>query len=137
MIKIYLDDIRTPKEAKWKVARNYDDFVNLVNKIGIENIDVISLDHDLGDTAIGEYYNNAINKNEIDYSKIHEKTGYDCAKWIVDHYSRKLTTNKKFPDILVHSANPIGSKNITRYINNFRKSVGLKENCYRVQIPHE
>lgn len=137
MIKIYLDDIRTPKESGWEVVRSYEDFVDTVNKIGIENIDIISLDHDLGDTAIGEYYNNAINKNEIDYSKIREKTGYDCAKWIVSHYQEKSTDNKKFPEILVHSANPIGSKNITSYINNFRKHTGMSGNCYRVQIPHD
>ena len=60
-VRIYLDDVRTPRlepeVGEWIVVRNYDEFVEKVNEIGLENIDTISLDHDLGDTAIAEYYN--------------------------------------------------------------------------------
>ena len=31
--KIYLDDVRTPKEDIWVVVRNYDQFVETVNTI--------------------------------------------------------------------------------------------------------
>jgi hypothetical protein len=135
MIKIYLDDIRTPIEDGWEIVRNYKDFVDLIEKTGLENIEKISLDHDLGETAIGEYFNNVIPNSRIDYSNIEEKTGYDCTKWLVDHYQNN---NKvRFPEVLVHSANPVGSKNITSYINNFLKHIGQEENCYRVQIPHK
>ena len=58
MYRIYLDDVRTPTGDNWIVVRNYDEFVNKVNEIGLENIDIISLDHDLGDTAMKEYFNN-------------------------------------------------------------------------------
>jgi hypothetical protein len=52
MYRIYLDDVRTPTGDNWIVVRNYDEFVNKVNEIGLGNIDIISLDHDLGDTAM-------------------------------------------------------------------------------------
>ena len=50
--KIYLDDLRTPVEKDWLVVRNFHECINLVQKLGLENISMISLDHDLGDTAM-------------------------------------------------------------------------------------
>ena len=67
IIRIYLDDIRTPSSpnnewiegiAEWTVVRSYDEFVEKVKEVGLENIHLISLDHDLGDTAMKEYYEN-------------------------------------------------------------------------------
>jgi hypothetical protein len=52
MKKIYLDDVRTPVDNDWIVVRSYDEFVEKVNEIGLENIELISLNHDLGDTAM-------------------------------------------------------------------------------------
>ena len=75
--QIYLDDVRTPKEDIWVVVRNYDEFVETVTNIGLENIDVISLDHDLGDTAMTEYFTNVSPNYKLDYSNILEKTYMD------------------------------------------------------------
>jgi hypothetical protein len=51
--RIYLDDVRTPIEKdQWVIVRSYDEFVDKVTEIGLENIGLISLDHDLGDTAM-------------------------------------------------------------------------------------
>ncbi len=60
MKQIYLDDIRTPKPetGDWVVVRNYDEFVAKVTEIGLDNIRLISLDHDLGDAAMQEWHNN-------------------------------------------------------------------------------
>ena len=41
--KIYLDDVRTPIDKDWIVVRNYDEFVQKINEIGLENIELISL----------------------------------------------------------------------------------------------
>jgi hypothetical protein len=82
--KIYLDDIRTPIEEDWVVCRNYDEFVDKVKEIGLDNIEIISLDHDLGETAIREYFKNVTTNYILNYDNIHERTGYDCAKWLVD-----------------------------------------------------
>ena len=147
--KIYLDDVRTPVNTDWVVVRSYDEFVEKVRELGFENIDVISLDHDLGDTAMNEYFNNVSPNYTLDYAHITEKTGMDCAKWLVDYYydnynfaedliSRK---NKKingitFPKVYTHSANPIGSANIMGYINNFLMNEAQQQDCVRVTIEH-
>jgi len=44
---------------------------------------IISLDHDLGDTAMKEYFNNVSPNYTLDYNNIEEKTGYDAAKFLV------------------------------------------------------
>lgn len=132
-VSIYLDDIRTPNDERWIICRNYDEFVNKVDEIGLDNIETISLDHDLGETAIREYFKNVTNNYILNYENIHEKTGYDCAKWLVE---KSIETKVNLPTILTHSANPIGSANIMGYINNYLKNKRLPQNCVRVQIPH-
>ena len=87
-IKIFLDDVRTPIDKDWVVVRNYDEFVNKVNEIGLENIDLISLDHDLGDSAMNEWLYGVVKNYSIDYSKITEKTGMDCVKWLVKQWMK-------------------------------------------------
>lgn len=130
---IYLDDVRTPNDKEWIVVRNYEDFVSNVMYYGLENIEVISLDHDLGDSAMVEYYNNVKDNYTLDYNNIHEKTGYDCCKWLV---SESMSKNIPLPQIYVHSANPIGSSNMMGYINNYLMNCRLSQTCIRVQIPH-
>lgn len=131
--KIYLDDVRTPLDQEWIVVRDYDEFAGTVTLIGLENIELISLDHDLGDSAMVEYYNNVKDNYTIDYNNIVEKTGYDVCKFLVAH---SMTTGIPLPQIYVHSANPIGAANMMGYINNYYKNYKLPETCIRVQIPH-
>ena len=132
-VRIYLDDIRTPLETDWIICRNYEEFVQKVSDTGLENIELISLDHDLGQTAIREYFKNTSKNYIIDYDNIHEKTGYDCTKWIVN---KSIEEEIDLPTITVHSANPVGSANMMGYINNYLKNKRLPQNCIRVQIPH-
>jgi hypothetical protein len=132
-IRLYLDDVRTPKDTDWKVVRNYDEFVSTVMYIGLENIELISLDHDLGDTAMNEYYNNVSPNYTLDYNNIQEKTGLDCAKWLV---AQSMNTKIPLPQIYVHSANPIGSANIMGYVNNYFMNCRLPQTCIRVKIEH-
>jgi|688.fasta_scaffold349784_2 hypothetical protein len=112
---LFLDDIRNPKDCclympnpkfysdnQFVIVRNYDEFVNFIKKNGLPNI--ISFDHDLSD---------------IDYSTPEcEKTGMDCAKWLVDYC---MNTGKDIPDYIIHSMNPVGGKNIFMYLDNYRK----------------
>ena len=145
--RIYLDDIRTPIDTDWIVVRNFEEFTDKVNELGLENIDVISLDHDLGDSAMDEYFNNVSKDYKLDYDNIIEKTGYDCAKWLVDKFydtnevavaGFKVFRGQKFPfpTVYVHSANPIGAANIMGYINNFFMNEGQPQTCERVSIRH-
>ena len=130
--RIYLDDERIPVEKDWIVCRNYDEFIKAITDIGISNIELISLDHDLGSSAIREFFRNVVTNNTIDYNNITEKTGYDCAKWLVE---LSIDNSIRLPLILVHSANPVGAENIKGYINSYLKSEGLQPTCIRNVIP--
>jgi hypothetical protein len=123
--------------------------VNKVTEIGLGNIEVVSLDHDLGDTAMNEYFNNVSPNYSLNYDNIKEKTGLDCAKWLVNHFYDtnpewiemnrviKREDGMVFPQVYTHSANPIGSANIMGYINNFYMNEAQPQTCVRVQIPHD
>ena len=147
-MKIYLDDVRTPVERDWQVVRTFYELSDLIQKVGLNAVDVISLDHDLGDSAMNEYHTNVSPNYKLSYENITEKTGYDAAKFLVDEfyklnperlemgYSNRKREPIKFPDVYTHSANPIGSANIMGYINNYRHINHLPQNCVRVQIEH-
>lgn len=126
--KVFLDDFRTPKmvfnyishkiynDPDWLIARDYDSFVKLVQEVGIDNISLFSLDHDLG----FEHYNDVESyyTGEINYDKYIERTGYHCVKWLVDYC---IDNNKKLPECIFHTQNTIGHINMMKYIENYRK----------------
>ena len=92
MNKLFLDDIREAPDNSWNVVRSYDEFINYIEENGAP--DFISFDHDLGEAT--------------------EKTGYDCAKWLV-------ANDYKIKDFDSHSANPPGRENIIRLLQNWKK----------------
>lgn len=135
--KLYLDDLRTPtmsakkfpeladlyNDPAWIVARNYDTFVSTITNRW-ENFNecplIISFDHDLGEEHIKYYFDNGGHKNPPDPSTADftEKTGKDCANWLVSYCE---TRQMPFPDFYVHSANPVGAKNIESYLTQYKK----------------
>jgi len=132
-IYLYLDDVRTPKADNWEVVRNYDEFVAHIKLKGLGAYEVISLDHDLGEGAMVEYYTNVKPNYELDYNRITEKTGMDCARFLV---AESMNTKIPLPTIYVHSANPIGAANIMGYVNNYFRNCKLPEVCAKVNIEH-
>ena len=134
-LKLYLDDVRVPKDPDWIVVKNYDEFVSVILSEGLDSFSTISLDHDLGETAMVEYYNNVYPNYKLDYNNIKEKTGLDCAKWLVNHYLENPKESFTFPMIYTHSANPIGRNNIVGYIENFYKNFKQKLKCEYMTIP--
>ena len=131
--KIYLDDVRKPVEGgPWVVVRSYDEFVQKINEIGLDNIELIPLDHDLGDSAMKEWLYGVVKNYEINYDNITEKTGMDCTKWLVNQW----LDGKPVVDVVIHSHNAIGSGNMMGYINNYRHINKLPQNCVRVNWPH-
>jgi hypothetical protein len=101
MRKLFLDDTRNAPDFTWDVVRSYEQFVAHVQLHGVP--DVISFDHDLG----FEHYpfNEESPGKEIPYDTYKEKTGYHCAKWLIE--------NHKLPaQYIVHSLNPVGAANI-------------------------
>jgi hypothetical protein len=129
---IYLDDVRIPTDDGWIVVRSYDEFVSKINEIGLENIELISLDHDLGDSAMKEWHTNVYVNYTLDYNNITEKTGMDCTKWLVEQWMN----GKPMCRVMVHSANAIGSANMMGYINNYKHINRLPQDCNRWVVPH-
>ena len=119
---LFLDDVRIPTHVKWveipanqhySVVRNYKEFVDLITLRGLPKY--VCYDHDLSDC----HYGHGLNNDEIPYNSYDEKTGYDCAKWLVNYCVDK---GVKHPPYIVHSLNPIGKKNIESYIESYNKS---------------
>jgi hypothetical protein len=52
------------------------------------------------------------------YSEFKEKTGMDCAKWLVDYC---MDNKKELPDFVVHSMNPAGAENIKQLLTQFKE----------------
>lgn len=109
---LFIDDERNPKDVTWVnlpkgvdwvVVRSFNEFVNTVLQKGLPVF--VSFDHDLADA----HYANMPSA---------EKTGYDCAKWLVDYC---LDSNLNIPEFAVHSMNPVGAENIRRYLQNAKK----------------
>ncbi len=95
MYKMFLDDIRDPPDETWVVVRSYQSAIDHIRVNGMPYF--ISFDHDLGDGP----------------------TGYDLVKWIVEmdlDLDIKIPVNFQFS---VHSANPIGKKNIHFLLTNY------------------
>ena len=132
-IWLYLDDVRIPTEGDWEVVRNYDEFVAHIKLKGLGAYEVISLDHDLGEGAMVEYYTNVKPNYELNYERIPEKTGMDCARFLV---AESMNTKIPLPTIYIHSANPIGAANMIGYINNYFRNNKLPEVCVKVNIEH-
>ena len=89
--KLYLDDIRAIPNGFIGVP-NFAEFIQFIIEKGLPGL--ISFDHDLGE----------------------EKTGYDCAKFLVEYC---LDHHTKLPEYLVHSQNPVGKENIEKLLDNF------------------
>jgi hypothetical protein len=52
------------------------------------------------------------------YEEFKEKTGLDCAKWLCDYC---MDYRETLPGFVVHSMNPAGGKNISGYLESFKK----------------
>jgi hypothetical protein len=126
---IFLDDERIPSDVtwiildkiEWTIIRNYYDFVKIIEKNGLPEI--ISFDHDLGPVAFQKALGISIRpSNKI---KEEEKTGYDCAKWIINYCDRN---NLQLPKYTVHSMNFIGKQNIITLLERYKewKQITLK-----------
>ena len=120
---IFLDDIRVPTDVTWanipadqhySLVRSYKEFVDLITLRGLPKF--VCYDHDLADT----HYGHGLNNNEIPYDSYKEKTGYDCAKWLVAYCSDRNINHQPY---VVHSMNPIGKQNIESYINSYNKTL--------------
>jgi hypothetical protein len=135
---LYLDDVRTPTETlpgyhPWNIVRNYNQFEEWIVANGVP--DLVSFDHDLAEEHINDYFKQFAEKGfQIPkYEDYKEKTGIDCASFLVE-YCQKM--NIPLKQCAVHSANPVGAKNIQSFINGFHKHMDQPETCYLAKVPH-
>jgi hypothetical protein len=138
--KLFLDDFRNPKDAinlvptkfnksywgdDWDIVRNYDEFVQYIKDNGVPEF--VSFDHDLADEHHNDLFSDKNwflddSKIELAYQEYKEKTGLECAKFLVDYC---VDENQSLPEYLVHSANPVGKKNIEGYLENSKKHLNI------------
>lgn len=88
--KIWVDDIRPAPEGYIHI-KSVDSFINFVEQVGVNNIEVVDLDHDAGD----------FQKDGGDYIKILD--------WLEFLGAEDLK-------VRIHSANPVGRANMQRII---------------------
>lgn len=120
---IFLDDIRYPRDVNWIevpikpwiIMRDYNNFVQYITDKGYAP-SFICYDHDLGES----HYGHGLNNDKIPYDTYNEKTGYDCAKWMVEFCQNKKI---KHPAYVVHSMNPVGKQNIQFYVESYNKTI--------------
>ena len=92
MIKIWIDDIRTPPSEDWiwiKSVNAAKRYISMTSPYGVADI-MLSVDHDAGDYAC----------DGGDYIKLLD--------WLEE-------TGRNYP-IRIHSANPVGVQNMRRII---------------------
>lgn len=91
--KLYIDDLRTPVDATFIIARTVADAQELIRTCGVPVF--ISFDHDLGIDDKGNLLS----------------TGYDFAKWLVDMDMEGIITLSESFDFKVHSQNYLEFRN--------------------------
>lgn len=96
MYRMFIDDVRNPSEEDWVVVRSSNEALEYVQSNGMPSF--ISFDHDLG----GD-----------DTTMVFLRKLVDLV-WNGDDLP---------PDYTVHSANPVGSKNIVSFMESWKKSL--------------
>lgn len=84
-MNVYVDDLRDCPKG-FTIARTFEEAVTLLQQ---HEVDILSLDHDLGEDAEGNLL----------------PTGYDLVKYFCEH---GLRANK----IYLHTDNPVGRENM-------------------------
>jgi len=126
---LWLDDIRNPFEDHWGISfspipsnelghiewvKSYAEFTKWIIDNGLP--DAICFDHDLGMDIALKAREKGMSKRKSRALKQEEKTGFDCAKWLVDYC---IDNNKSLPPYNIQSANPVGKENIDALLKNF------------------
>lgn len=130
---LFLDDIRQPKDAfeytkeemflnqEWAIVRNFDEFKNHIENNIMPNF--ISFDHDLADTHYTpqHLWNDYDKSKEWQDQQVHkEKTGYECAMWLVEYC---INNGLQLPKYYCHSMNPVGKDKILNTLDMHKKLI--------------
>ena len=107
-INLYLDDLRVcPKD--FVIARTFEEAIKLIES---NNINILSLDHDLGEDAKGHIL----------------KSGYDLVKYICEN---NIHINK----IYIHTDNAVGRENMYQTLIGAQRRGFISENMEIYHYP--
>lgn len=95
MVKLFVDDLRSPPDRSWEVARTKAAVEWYLDNVGTPRF--WSFDHDLGEG---------------------QESGFDIAKLLVERILDKSVDPGAIRSIHVHSANPVGAENIACLLRN-------------------
>lgn len=109
MINVYVDDLRICPDG-FTIARTYENAVELLIN---NNVDILSLDHDLGQYNDGKL----------------RKTGYDLVKFICEN-------NIKINKIYLHTDNPVGKDNMYETLEACKRRGILNKNMQVYKYPY-
>lgn len=125
---IWLDDVRDYTKDDWLIfspiekpfevvwLKSYLEFTSWISEHGLP--DGICFDHDLSDfQAMKSGFPDMM--EDCSWPE-HEKTGYDCAKWLVEYC---MNNKLALPAWNIQSANPVGKENIHCLLLSFIKHV--------------
>lgn len=100
---LYLDDERNPMVGNQPVmiARTVEEAQDIINEHGLPHF--MSLDHDLGLDKDGN-----------------TRTVIEFVIWLAEHFYENGP-----PEYVIHSANPVGAKNIESILESWKKSLYL------------
>lgn len=103
-MRIWLDDIRDPPDDGWKICRTAEECIGTI-WLAKEPIECISFDHDLGENC---------------------GTGYDVAKFLEHMAAMQKDQMEYFPQKWqIHSANPVGARNIKSAMESMKRFLSL------------
>jgi|GEM_PF-838635 hypothetical protein len=117
-ISLYLDDVRPkPEGDNWLLVKTVPELIVLIKVIG-DQIDLISLDHDLGEDT---------------------PSGYEFINWLEQRvFSGEYSD---IPELRVHSANPVGRKKMEigiisinrklKYLEQIKDPIKLQEEIWK------
>ena len=94
-MKLFIDDVRNPPSEDYSVVRSSTEAIQWIKDNGTPSF--ISFDHDLGETDTSMVF-------------LHR------------FYNEIWKEGDKIPDYTVHSANPVGSKNIISFMESWKKA---------------
>jgi hypothetical protein len=128
MYNLFLDDVRTPKEAFlygegkmlceysdipngcWEIARNYEDFAKILKEKGLPR--AVSFDCDLCKDHMVHYMKETTRSEIYEWENFNTKCGIHCA-----YYFKSLLTGDEDIKIYVHTANHVGRRIIKQILS--------------------
>lgn len=109
-MKVFLDDVRKTPNG-WHRTYNCQETIEFLKN---NKVDLLSLDHDLGEN--------------LDFD------GYNVLLWIEEMV---YTTDYKPPTIVIHSSNPSGVQKMILAIKNINKKLNISQKNYYLNYPDD